>query len=225
MKNKESVFEKIDIKEHFGLVHLCCQRFRKRGMEYDDIFQTGCIGLTKAAKNFDPEKGVKFSTYAVPVILGEIRLLFRESGYLKVSRKLKDLGIKINYERENFIKLHEREPTINELSQKLNAEPEQIVEAIETSKNPVSLSSPSGNLEEKDCGIYIPVFFDDEKISIKISLIQIFKTLENKDKKLIYLRFFKGETQTKIAKNLGMTQVQVSRREKALLKLIREKLK
>ena len=194
-------------------------------MEYDDIFQTGCIGLTKAAKKFDPEKGVKFSTYAVPVILGEIRLLFRESGYLKVSRKLKDLGIKINYERENFIKLHEREPTINELSQKLNVDSEQIVEAIETSKIPISLSSPSANSEEKGCGVDIPVFFDDEKISIKISLIQIFKTLENKDKKLIYLRFFKGETQTKIAKNLGMTQVQVSRREKALLKFIREKLK
>ena len=225
MKNKENVLQKIDIEKHFGLVHLCCQRFRKRGIEYDDIFQSGCIGLTKAAKNFDYTKGVKFSTYAVPVILGEIKLLFRENGYLKVSRKLKDLGIRINYERENFVKMHEREPTINELSQKLNIDSEQIIEAIEISKIPISLSAPNVNSEEKDSPMDIPVFFDDEKISIKISLIQIFKTLENKDKKLIYLRFFRGETQTKIAENLGMTQVQVSRREKALLKFIREKLK
>ena len=225
MKNNESVIEKIDIEKHLGLVHLCCQRFRKRGIEYDDMFQSGCIGLTKAAKNFDPTKGVKFSTYAVPAILGEIRLLFRENGCLKVSRKLKDLEIKINYERENFIKVHEREPTVNELSKKLNIDSEQIVEAIEVSRVPISLNSPSVNSEERDADMDIPVFFDDEKISIKISLIQIFKTLEDKDKKLIYLRFFKGETQTKIAKYLGMTQVQVSRKEKALLKFIREKLK
>ena len=225
MKNNESVIEKIDIEKHLGLVHLCCQRFRKRGIEYDDMFQSGCIGLTKAAKNFDPTKGVKFSTYAVPAILGEIRLLFRENGCLKVSRKLKDLEIKINYERENFIKVHEREPTVNELSKKLNIDSEQIVEAIEVSKVPISLNSPNINSEERDADMDIPVFFDDEKISIKISLIQIFKTLEDKDKKLIYLRFFKGETQTKIAKYLGMTQVQVSRKEKALLKFIREKLK
>ena len=225
MKNNESVIEKIDIEKHLGLVHLCCQRFRKRGIEYDDMFQSGCIGLTKAAKNFDPTKGVKFSTYAVPAILGEIRLLFRENGCLKVSRKLKDLEIKINYERENFIKVHEREPTVNELSKKLNIDSEQIVEAIEVSKVPISLNSPNINSEERDADMDIPVFFDDEKISIKISLIQIFKTLEDKDKKLIYLRFFKGETQTKIAKYLGITQVQVSRKEKALLKFIREKLK
>ncbi len=225
MKNNESVIEKIDIEKHLGLVHLCCQRFRKRGIEYDDMFQSGCIGLTKAAKNFDPTKGVKFSTYAVPAILGEIRLLFRENGCLKVSRKLKDLEIKINYERENFIKVYEREPTVNELSQKLNIASEQIVEAIEISKVPISLNSPNIISEERDADMDIPVFFDDEKISIKISLIQIFKTLEDKDKKLIYLRFFKGETQTKIAKYLGMTQVQVSRKEKALLKFIRKKLK
>lgn len=225
MKNKESVIQKIDIEKHFGLVHLCCQRFRKRGIEYDDIFQTGCIGLTKAAKNFDYTKGVKFSTYAVPVILGEIKLLFRENGYLKVSRKLKKLGIRINYERENFIKIYEREPTITELSKKLDIDTEQIVEALEISKAPISLSVPRADSEENDVQLDIPVFFDDEKISIKISLIQIFKTLEYKDKKLIYLRFFKGETQTTIAKNLGMTQVQVSRRERALLKFIREKLK
>ena len=225
MKNKESVIQKIDIEKHFGLVHLCCQRFRKRGIEYDDIFQTGCIGLTKAAKNFDYTKGVKFSTYAVPVILGEIKLLFRENGYLKVSRKLKKLGIRINYERENFIKIYEREPTITELSKKLDIDTEQIVEALEISKAPISLSVPRADSEENDVQLDIPVFFDDEKISIKISLIQIFKTLEYKDKKLIYLRFFKGETQTTIAKNLGMTQVQVSRRELALLKFVREKLK
>ncbi|MGN1043487.1 MAG: sigma-70 family RNA polymerase sigma factor [Acutalibacteraceae bacterium] len=214
----------IVIEEHLGLVHLCCQRFRKRGIDYEDIFQSGCIGLTKAAKNFDCTKGVVFSTYAVPVILGEIKSLFRENRALKISRKIKELEIKINYERENFLKVHEREPSVSELSELLNIDCEQIIEALESSRALISLDSPLNDSDDNKAYPEIPVEFDDEKISTRVSLIEILKTFEKRDKNLIFLRFFKGATQSNTAKELGMTQVQVSRREKVLLKMIREKL-
>lgn len=223
MKNKESENQKkIDIESHFGLVHSCCQRFRGRGIEYDDLFQTGCMGLTKAAKKFDFERGVRFSTYATPVILGELKGIFRDGCLsLKVSRKLKELSNKVKIEREKFVKRYEREPTICELSNILNTEQEQILEALDATKWPVSLNSP---INDDNNSFEIPVEFDDEKLSAEISVRQIINTFESRDKNLIYLRFFKGITQSETAKSLGMTQVQVSRREKTLLKLLREKL-
>lgn len=223
MKNKKPEnLKKIDIESHFGLVHSCCQRFRGRGIDYDDLFQTGCIGLTKAAKKFDFKRGVKFSTYATPVILGELKGVFRDGSLsLKVSRKLKELSNKIKIEREKFVKIYEREPTVLELADILNAEQEQILEALDATKWPISLSTSAS---DDNSVIEIPIEFDDEKLSAEISVRQIINTLENRDKNLIYLRFFKGVTQSEVAKNLGMTQVQVSRREKALLKMLREKL-
>ncbi len=223
MKNKKPEdSKKIDIQSHFGLVHSCCQRFRGRGIDYDDLFQTGCIGLTKAAKKFDFKRGVKFSTYATPVILGELKGVFRDGSLsLKVSRKLKELSNKIKIEREKFVKIYEREPTVLELADILNAEQEQILEALDATKWPISLNASAG---DDNSVIEIPIEFDDEKLSAEISVRQIINTLENRDKNLIYLRFFKGVTQSEVAKNLGMTQVQVSRREKALLKMLREKL-
>ena len=123
MKNKKPEdSKKIDIQSHFGLVHSCCQRFRGRGIDYDDLFQTGCIGLTKAAKKFDFKRGVKFSTYATPVILGELKGVFRDGSLsLKVSRKLKELSNKIKIEREKFVKIYEREPTVLELAELVKA--------------------------------------------------------------------------------------------------------
>lgn len=223
MKNKDyKDKERIDIESHFGLVHSCCQRFRGRGIEYDDLFQTGCIGLTKAAKKFDFKRGVRFSTYATPVILGELKGMFRDgSSSLKVSRKLKELSNKVKSERERFIKSYEREPTIRELSNILNTEKEQILEALDATKSPISLNTP---INDGDNVFEIPVEFDDEKLSSEISVRQIINTFEKRDKSLIYLRFFKGITQSETAKSLGMTQVQVSRREKTLLKMLREKL-
>lgn len=223
MKNKKSKdLEKIDIESHFGLVHSCCQRFRGRGIDYDDLFQTGCMGLTKAAKKFDFGRGVKFSTYATPVILGELKGMFREGcSSLKISRKLKELSNKIKIECEKFINSYEREPTISELSNILNAEKDQILEALDATKQPISLNV-SVNDENND--FEIPVEFDDEKLSSEISVRQIINTFEARDKNLIYLRFFRGITQSETAKSLGMSQVQVSRREKTLLKILREKL-
>ncbi len=215
--------ETISIEEHLGLVHACCQRFKNRGIEYDDIFQSGCVGLTKAAKNFDWNKKVKFSTYAVPVILGEIKCLFRENSSLKISRKLKDLAIKIKYQREKFISLYSREPTINEICKDMDVCQDQVLEAMEISKMPVtiSVSENDENYIEND----IPIPPEDEKIFLKLSISEVLSKFKERDKQIIYLRFFKGITQSKIAKLLGMTQVQVSRREKFILKSLREELK
>lgn len=215
--------EDIKIEEHLKLVHSCCQRFRGRGIEYDDIFQSGCIGLTKAKNNFDFSKGVKFSTYAVPVILGEIKSLFRDNDNVKISRKIKDLALKIKIESENFYKFYGRDPNISELSDILKIDKFQIIEALECEKTTVSLDSPCEE-DENFQRLEIPVPFDDEKISTAISINQALKNFVLKDKKLIYLRFFRGNTQSETAKSLGMTQVQVSRREKTILKILREKL-
>lgn len=212
----------INIEEHFGLVHLCCQRFRKRGVDYDDIFQCGCIGLIKAAKNFDISKEVKFSTYAVPVILGEVKAFFRNNSPLKVSRGIKDLSNKIKIEEEKFVSTYSREPTINELSRILNTDIEHILEALEINKPVISLDDTNNNNSDQPNEISIQ--FDEENISLRLSIKKILDTFECQDRSLIYLRFFKGITQSKIAEKLGMTQVQVSRREKVLLRLLRDRL-
>lgn len=218
IKKKQS---EINIEEHMGLVHSCAQRFRRRGVEYDDIFQTGCIGLTKAAKKFDFSRGVRFSTYAVPIILGEIKGLFRDNSAIKISRKIKEFSNKIKKEIENFIIFYEREPTVNELSDCLGVDSEQILEALDICQPVVSLDESYDNGESI---LEIPVDFDDEKISNSLLVKQILEKFSSEDKNIIYFRFFKGKTQSETAKNLGTTQVRISRRERALLKELRKKL-
>lgn len=220
MGAKNSVRDNI-VEKNIGLVHACAKRFLNRGIEYDDIFQCGCIGLMKASNMFDKNRGVQFSTYAVPVILGEIKQLFRENGSIKVSRILKDLSMKINKECERFIAAHGKSPSINELSDILGVDPEMVFDAMESSKIPISLSV--SDKEEGD-EIDIPVYFDEEKISLKISLMEALDSLNKSDKCLIILRFFQGKTQTDTANILGVTQVWVSRREKIILKELRMKL-
>ncbi len=228
MKNKSSCeiskdAFKINPEEHINLVHACCQRFRKRGIDYDDIFQTGCMGLLKAIKNFEPDRGVKFSTYAVPAILGEIKTLFRCNTYLKIGRTMQELCAKINYEREKYIRINETEPTISQLADMLSVSEEQIIEATDVLKNPVSIDAPLSH-DSENLTFEIPVEFEDEKINTKISIMNAMKDFDKKDKNLIYLRFFKGITQSEIGDKLGMTQVQVSRREKFLLHVLRKKM-
>lgn len=209
------------IEANMGLVHACAKRFINRGIEYEDMVQAGCIGLVRADKSFDKDRGVKFSTYAVPFILGEIRQLFRSGGAIKVSRGLKDLSIKVHREIEKFLFQHSRNPTLEELSVLLNARREDIFEALESSQRPISLTVSSDKGEEE---IKVPVEFDDEKISSKISLMQVLDKLCKTDKTLIALRFFHGKTQSQTAKILGVTQVWVSRREKYVLAELRKKL-
>ncbi len=209
------------VSQNLGLVHACAGRFRGRGIEYDDLYQAGCIGLIKAADNFDPTLGFKFSTYAVPVIIGEIKRMFRDGGAVKVSRSLKELGMKIGRETDSFVKQFGREPTVGELSEKLGASVEQITEAISATAPPVSLTVSNDDGESQTD---IPTDAPDEKITEIMSLRAELDRLSEGDRRLIDLRFYKHKTQSETAKLLGMTQVQVSRRERKVLIYLRERL-
>lgn len=206
--------------ENLGLVHLCANRFRGRGIEYDDLYSAGCIGLLKAVKAFDCGRGVKFSTYAVPVILGEIKRLFRDGGAIRVSRSLKELSMQLQRLCEDFRQREMREPTIAELSMLSGESEADVSEALCVSQPLLSLTSGDDDEGQTD----IPTESPDESITDLLALRQIMAQLEPNDRALLELRYFKGLTQSKTAKALGMTQVQVSRREKKLLNYMREEL-
>lgn len=207
--------------ENLGLVHLCANKFRGRGIEYDDLYSAGCIGLLKAADAFDSERGVKFSTYAVPVILGEIKRLFRDGGTVKVSRSLKELSLKAVKKRDELSKELGREPTVSELGKSLNTDECTIAEALAVSLPPVSLTD---NSDDGGGQIDVAVESPDIEISDSIAVHQVLESMETNDRRLIICRYYKNMTQSDTAKLLGMTQVQVSRREKKLLTFMREQL-
>lgn len=209
------------VKRNLGLVHSCANRFRGRGIEYDDLYGAGCVGLIKAIDGFDNTRGIMFSTYAVPVILGEIKRLFRDGGSIKVSRSLKELSLKVTRERERLMKKQFREPTVGELAEVLDVSPEEVVEALNVSVPPMSLTTPE---EEGGSQLDIAVEDADEQLCDRVSLNEVICRLEIRDQKLIQLRYFQNKTQTETAACLGMTQVQVSRREKKLLQKLRTRL-
>lgn len=208
--------------ENLGLVHLCANRFRGRGIEYDDLYGAGCIGLVKAAAAFDTERGVRFSTYAVPVILGEIKRLFRDGGSVKVSRSVRELSLKLSRAKERFSLEQGREPTISELADITGTDCESVAEALAAGMPTVSLTDNSDGEEGGQIDISTPA--PDLELVDVLSLRQALQTLNETDRKLIYCRYFKDMTQNKTARELGMTQVQVSRREKKLLMMLRGNL-
>lgn len=210
----------VKAEENLGLVHLCANRFRGRGIDYEELYSAGCLGLLKAVKAFDADRGVKFSTYAVPVILGEIKRLFRDGGTVRVSRSLKELSMKIQRICQEFASKEGREPVISELSVLTGASEADISEALCSAQPTVSLTSSEDEGGQTD----IPVDAHDEQILDILALRQIMDRLSKEDRMLLELRYFKNMTQTAAAKILGMTQVQVSRREKKLLKQMREEL-
>ena len=209
------------ITQNLGLVHACAGRFRGRGIEYDDLYGAGCMGLVKACDNFDPERGVCFSTYAVPVILGEIKKLFREGGTVKVSRSLKELGLRVNAAREHHRKLCGTEPTLSQLAEELGESVENITLAIQAAQPALSLT-PEG--ENSDRQIDIPVESPEEELADKIGLAEVLESLPEEDRLLIRLRFYANRTQSETAKVLHTTQVQISRRERKILRKMRERL-
>lgn len=210
------------IKNNLGLVHSLANKFRGRGIDYDDLYSAGCIGLLKAFDGFDESRGLMFSTYAVPVILGEIKRLFRDGGAIKVSRGLKELSLKVNRERERFAKSNCREPTLTELSEILQESIDNIIEAINIAIPPISLTIDDEDDSNKN--IDISDSYSEENICEMISIKHIVEKLDINDRNLISLRYFKNKTQTQTAKILGMTQVQVSRREKKILSILKENL-
>ena len=217
MKNRDEF-----IKNNIGLVHSCANRFRNKGIEYDDLFQAGSMGMVKAFDNFDESRGFQFSTYAVPVILGEIKRLFREGGSVKVSRSLKELSLKITREREAYQKEFHDEPSVSFLAQKLEVDSFQILQAMEISVPPMSLTNQDDDFDNNQ--IDIKVESESDKVADYLSLKAVLTTLSKEDRLLIMLRYFDDKTQSDIAKVLGITQVQVSRREKKILEQLKKLL-
>ena len=212
----------IKIEENLGLVHSCARRFTGRGVDYEDLVQAGCIGLIKAVDKFNDERGFSFSTYAVPVILGEIKRIFRDDGTVKVSRIIKDRGRKISYIKEEFSRINGHEPTVGDISSILGISEEETAQAINASL-PVFSLTPAEDGDSRG-EFDVPTESYDAEIADKIALRQIMEQLEDRDKKLIEYRYFKGLNQTKTAELLNMNQVWVSRREKAILLIMKKKL-
>lgn len=209
------------IEQNLGLVHACAGRFRGRGIEYDDLYSAGCMGLIKATDGFDAARGVCFSTYAVPVILGEIKKLFRDGGTVKVSRSLKELGMKINAAREQHRKLTGTEPALSQLAEELGESIENVTLALQAAQPALSLTPENG---DNDRQMDLPVESPEEELADRIGLEEVLDSLPPEDRLLIRLRFYANRTQSETARLLHTTQVQISRRERKILKRMREKL-
>ena len=210
------------IEKNLGLVHACAGRFLGRGIEYDDLYSAGCMGLVKACDGFDEGRGVCFSTYAVPVILGEIKKLFRDGGTVKVSRSLKELGLRVSAARERHLKLYGTELTVPQLAQQLGESAEAVALAIQASMPAMSLTPESDDGDDRQ--LDIPVASPEEELSDRISLEEVLAALPEEDQKLIRLRFYAGRTQSDTARLLHTTQVQISRRERRILQQMRARL-
>lgn len=217
------------IDNNTGLVWSVVRRFKNRNAEIEDLFQIGCIGLIKAVDKFDPSFNVRFSTYAVPMVLGEIRRHFRDDGVIKVSRSLKELSLKAKDISERLEQDLGRPPTINELADVLGEEPENVVHAIEASRAPDSLFR---EFDDEDGGenrlidrISSSADHDESDRIERISLYSALKQLSNREKCIIRMRYYYGQTQQTVAKKLGISQVQVSRLEKKILETLKDKLK
>lgn len=206
------------IEGNIGLVHAIANRFRGRGVEYEDLFQNGCVGLIKAVDNFDESKGYAFSTYAVPVIMGEIRRIFRDGGAIKVSRSLKEKSIKAQALRDKFVKSELREPTVTELAEMLGATTEETSEILNVITPMISLNSYG---DDGECTIDIPVD-ESDAVFDRISIQQALKVLSDSELAIVKYRYYQGKTQCETAKLLGVSQVQISRKEKNILIKLRK---
>ena len=209
--------------ENTGLIWSIVRRFLNRGHEGEDLFQIGCIGMLKAIDRFDTEFDVAFSTYAVPMIAGEIRRFIRDDGIVKISRKIKENQMKIMHQREIYINEKKQEPTIEELEKICDLTKEEIVMAMDASRNVKSIDK---EMYSKDSAYTLMDLAEDdtnieETVLNKIMVQQLMDMLESKERKIINLRYFKNKTQSQVAKEMGMTQVQVSRLEKKILNSMR----
>lgn len=227
-KEGDKQAQSVLVEKNIGLVWSIVKRFQNRGYETDDLFQIGCIGLIKAINKFDSSFEVKFSTYAVPMIIGEIKRFIRDDGIIKVSRSLKEISNRARITREVMSKELGREPSINEIALRLDITSEELVMAMEAGCAPESLYSTVS--EGDNSPILLIDRINSEANSHEIDLIdrialrQILDTLNKRERQIIILRYFKQKTQSQIAKLLGISQVQVSRIEKKILEDIKRKI-
>lgn len=215
------------IEANLPLVTSISKKFTNRGYEYEDIYQIGCMGLVKSIKNFDEKYNVKFSTYAVPMIIGEIKRFLRDDGMIKVSRNVKSLAKKLHFDKEVLTKKLNREPTIEELAQFSGMDKEEILFALESSASMQYLYE----VIHQDDGSPVLLIdklsenaIEDKNITEKLALKEALRNLDTKSRQIIVLRYFKDKTQIQVAKMLGISQVQVSRIEKKVLQEMRKQL-
>ncbi len=214
------------LEENSPLIKSIIKRFKGKGIEYDDLYQLGCMGFLKAIKNFNPEFDVKFSTYVVPMVIGEIKRFMRDDGVIKVSRALKSLNLQINKFIENYLAMYQKKPSIEEIAKEFGVEEQEIVMAMDSAKMPVSIYSPIDD-EDDSSGLVDKIESDEDyntKMLDNIALKEVIKKLDNREKKIILLRYYFDKTQSEIAKTLNISQVQVSRLENKILDNLRRKL-
>ena len=216
------------IQGNLRLVLSVIKRFSNSSENADDLFQIGCIGLIKAIDNFDTTLNVRFSTYAVPMIIGEIRRYLRDNNAIRVSRSLRDIAYKAIYTRENYMKQHLKEPTVTEIAQEIGIEKEMIVYALDAIQNPVSLFEPV--YTEGGDTLYVMDQISDKKNKEErwienLALREAMQRLNSREKHIIELRFYEGKTQMEVAQEIGISQAQVSRLEKNALKSMRNYLR
>ncbi|MCL2375171.1 MAG: SigB/SigF/SigG family RNA polymerase sigma factor [Firmicutes bacterium] len=210
------------IERNSPLIKSVIRRFKNRGVEYDDLYQLGSIGFLKAIKNFSLDFGVKFSTYAVPMIAGEVKRYLRDDGYIKISRSIKSLASKINYFVEDYKVQHGSSPTIEAISKEFNIEPQEAVFAMDSAKFPLSIYEKAD--DENSPSILDKIASKentDENID-RIILKDVIATLPEREKKIILLRYYRDQTQSQVAKVLNVSQVQVSRLETKILGKIKD---
>lgn len=220
------------ISENLGLVHSIVRRFEHRGCDREELFQTGCIGLIKAIENFDLSLQLAFSTYAVPMIMGEIRRFLRDDGMVKVSRTLKENGYKISKARELLVNELGREPSLLEIEALTELTKEEIVMAMEANREVESIYQPVAGTDGDEIllvdqlGNTSGIYEEPEKEAVlnEILVAQLMELLDEREQRLIKLRYFENKTQCEVAKIMDMSQVQVSRLERKILLRLREKL-
>ncbi len=215
------------IQGNLRLVLSVIQRFNNRGEHIDDLFQVGCIGLIKAIDNFDVNQNVRFSTYAVPMIIGEIRRYLRDNNPIRVSRSLRDIAYKALQVRDQLINKNSQEPTIGEIAKELDLPREDVVFALDAIQDPISLFEPI--YHDGGDAIFVMDQISDEKHQDKswiegIALKEALKKLNEREKLILTLRFFEGRTQMEVAEEIGISQAQVSRLEKTALKHMRKNI-
>jgi RNA polymerase sporulation-specific sigma factor len=213
------------IQKNMRLVWSVVQRFLNRGYEPDDLFQIGCIGLLKSVDKFDLSYDVKFSTYAVPMIIGEIQRFIRDDGTVKVSRSLKETGNKIRKAKDELSKKYGRAPTVTEISDYLDLSPEDVVLAQEASRSPTSIHETVYE-NDGDPITLLDQIADQNETSWfdKIALKKAMEELDERERLIVYLRYYKDQTQSEVASRLGISQVQVSRLEKKILQQMKERM-
>ena len=237
-EEKDLLFERIKqgdsqareqyIKGNLRLVLSVIKRFSNSNENADDLFQIGCVGLMKAIDNFDTTLNVKFSTYAVPMIIGEIRRYLRDNNSIRVSRSLRDTAYKAIYARENYMRTHLKEPTLNEIAEETGIEKEEIVYALDAIQSPVSLYEPV--YTEGGDTLYVMDQISDKKNKEEnwiedLSLKEALKRLDKRERRIVEMRFYEGHTQMEVAQEIGISQAQVSRLEKHALKNMRTYLR